>query len=49
MISIAYNLKEALIFFMENSSGNVLCVKDDGQEEEVSCYPEAEKFFEEAS
>ena len=41
----AYNLDEADEFFRENHSDNLICVKD-GIENEVNCYPEAKKFFE---
>ena len=38
------SLKEAYIWFLENHSGNVICVKKD-KEKEVSCYPQAIKFY----
>lgn len=39
-----YNLKEAMIFFLENSSGSIICVKGN-QEKKCTSYPEAEEFF----
>ena len=39
-----YTLKEAYIWFLEHSRGNIICVKN-GVEKEVSCYPKAIKFY----
>lgn len=41
----ALNIKEAELFFLKNSSGNLICVKED-LEKEVDCYPDAIAFFE---
>lgn len=39
-----YNLDEAMNFFLKNSSGTCICVKD-GIEKECNCYPDAQEFF----
>ena len=39
-----YSLNEAMRFFLENSSGNCVCIKD-GVEFVAECYPEAKEFF----
>ena len=41
-----YTLQEALEWFLENHSGNVICVKD-GKEKEVWSYRQAENFYKE--
>jgi len=46
MIPIVYSLEEARKFFLHHSTGNVLCVREDGEELEVDCYLAAEEFFE---
>jgi hypothetical protein len=37
-------LEEAMNWFLKNSSGNVICKKDN-IEEVVTCYPQAKEFF----
>jgi NADH:ubiquinone oxidoreductase subunit F (NADH-binding) len=37
-------LEDAMNFFLNNSSGNCIAVKN-GIEKEISCYPEAVEFF----
>ncbi len=41
----ANSLEGAMNFFLENSSGTLLCMKE-GENMECSTYPEAQKFFE---
>lgn len=40
-------LDQAMYWFLKNSSGNLLCVRDDGTEKIVNSYPEAERFYNE--
>ena len=40
----ANNAKEAMSFFLSNSGGTILCVKN-GAERRVDCYPDAVDFF----
>ena len=42
-----YSLQAAMSWFLKNASGNVICVREDGEEKECDCYPVAVKFFEE--
>jgi len=37
-------LKEAFNWFMRNHEGTLVCSKD-GEEKEVTCYPEAKEFY----
>ena len=37
-------LKEAMSWFLSNSSGSILCVNGD-KEKECKSYPEAEEFY----
>lgn len=39
-----HSLDEAKTWFLEHSSGSVICVKGDTKQE-VFSYPEAEKFY----
>ena len=39
-----YSLSEAMKFFMSNSAGSIVCVKD-GTEKVCDCYPDAEQFY----
>jgi hypothetical protein len=39
------SLKKAMTFFLNNSSGSVLCVKDSGETKKCNSYPEAVRFF----
>ena len=39
-----YNLYQAMNFFLENSSGSCICVKNE-IEKECKSYPEAIEFF----
>ncbi|MFW6100653.1 MAG: hypothetical protein ACOC90_04645 [Bacteroidota bacterium] len=41
----AYNLKEAMDFFLENANGSIICVNDDGEEKECDSFPEAKQFL----
>jgi len=45
MIPQARNMQEAELHFLSHSEGNLLCVGKDGAEQEVNCYPDADKFF----
>ncbi len=40
-----YSLEEAMNWFLNNSSGNITCVRKDGESQECSSYPEAKKFY----
>ena len=40
----ATSLEEARSFFLSNSSGSIICKKND-QEKECDCYPDAEEFY----
>lgn len=40
----AYSIEEAESFFLHNSEGTVICIKN-GEEKECETYPEAVKFF----
>ncbi len=40
-----YSLEEAEEFFLRNSEGEIICVKDK-LEFQVNCYPHAKEFFE---
>jgi hypothetical protein len=46
MIPVVYNLEDAMKFFLENSSGSVMCVDGEAREQECFSYPEAKKFYE---
>ena len=39
------NLDKARDFFLSNSSGNIICTDNDGNEKECNCYPEAVSFY----
>lgn len=45
MLERVESLSDAMNFFLENSSGSVICVKGD-EEKECRSFPEAKKFFE---
>ncbi len=45
MIPLVFNLKDAESYFLGNSSWSLMCEKENWDREEVSSYPEAEKFF----
>jgi len=47
MMKTANGETEAMEFFLSNSSGELLCVRDDGEERVVDCYPDAVQFFNE--
>lgn len=46
MIPHASTLEEALEFFLTHSSGNIMCEKENGEQKECNCYPDAKAFFE---
>jgi hypothetical protein len=43
---IVKNIEEAKLWFINNASGTVICENERGEQKEVNCYPDAEKFFE---
>ena len=46
MINKVYSRQEARDWFLENSSGSVICVSViDRSEKEASCFPVADKFY----
>lgn len=45
MIPQVNSLEEARDWFLENSSGNVMCVKG-AEQRECNCYPDAKAFYE---
>ena len=45
MIPIIENIEEAMEFFLQNSSGICICKKENNEELEVDCYPQAVEFF----
>jgi DnaJ-class molecular chaperone len=47
-MDIVCNLAEAKCWFLDNSSGSVLCVRN-GEEKTVSAFPDAKAFFSDAT
>ena len=45
MKPMVHSVEDAKEWFMQNSSGTLICVKKDGTEKEVDCYPDAVAFF----
>lgn len=44
-----HSLEEAQEWFIEHSTGSILCVLPDGSRKECFSFPEAKQFFEGAS
>ena len=40
-----HSLEEATNWFLEHSSGTVICVNQDGERKECATFPEAWQFF----
>lgn len=40
-----HSLDEAMTWFLQNSGGSVLCIREDGTEKDCISYPEAESFY----
>lgn len=40
-----FSLDDAMNWFLKNSTGSIICVKD-GEKQTCNDYPEARKFFE---
>lgn len=44
-MSTATNKDQAMQWFLENHSGSITCIGQDGHQESVSSYPQAVRFF----